>query len=122
MVGGYHKVPEKPGLGVELDMRAVEKYRVPDKEVKAFTDKGERYAKPPARIINTVVYTDGSCVHLANASQGYGYFGAGHGPAQKPGTRLEPWPDDGSKAWKKLYEQALEHPVREVWKPRRKKR
>jgi L-alanine-DL-glutamate epimerase-like enolase superfamily enzyme len=118
VIGGYHRVPEKPGLGVELDMKAVEKYRVPDREVRRFSDKGELYAKPPVRIINTVVYRDGSCIHMANSSQGYGYFGAGHGPAQKPGTRLEPWPDDGSKAWKRLYERALVHPVREKWQPR----
>lgn len=115
VVGGYHKVPEGPGLGVALDERAVRKYRVSEKDLKPFRDKGEFYSHPAPRIINSIVYPDGSCVHMANSSQGYGYFCAGHGPAQAPGTRLVAQHDDGSKAWAKLFKKASEHPVRDWW-------
>jgi hypothetical protein len=55
---------------------------------------------------------------MASSSQGYGYFTSGHGPAQVEGARLEPWPDDGSKEWKKLFAKAEKHPVRDRWQKR----
>jgi len=115
VVGGYHKVPDGPGLGIELDERAIKKYRVSEKDLKPFKEKGEFYAHPPPRIINSIVYPDGSCVHMGTSTQGYGYFCAGHGPAQAPGTRLVAQPDDGSKAWAALFKKATEHPVRDRW-------
>ena len=111
VVGGYHQVPDGPGLGVEVDEQAVAKYRVPEKAMKKL--KGALYDRPKPQIINSIVYADGSCVHMASAGQGYGYFGAGHGPAQAEGTRLEAWADDGSKEWKKLFARAQQHPVRD---------
>ena len=113
VVGGYHQVSDSPGLGVEVDEKAIAKYRVPAKTLKKLN--GAIYDRPKPRIINTVVYQDCSCVHMAASSQGYGYFGAGHGPAQAEGTRLETWPDDGSKEWKKLFARAQQHPVRDRW-------
>jgi L-alanine-DL-glutamate epimerase-like enolase superfamily enzyme len=115
VVGGYHQVPEGPGLGVEVDEEAVKKYRVPEKVLKKFREKGQLYDRPRPRILNTIVYPDGSCVHMAYASQGYGYFGAGHGPACVEGVRLEARPDDGSKEWQKLFARAQQHPVRDRW-------
>jgi hypothetical protein len=118
VVGGYHRVPQGPGLGVEVDERAVARYRVPEKAQKPFREKGQAYNRPSPRILNTVVYPDGSCVHMAYTGQGYGYYGAGHGPAYVPGVRLEARSDDGSKAWRALFEQAQQHPVRGRWKGR----
>jgi len=115
VVGGYHRVPEGPGLGVTVDEDAVERYRVPDEAQKPFADKGQPYDLPEPRIINTAVYPDGSCVHMAFARQGYGYYTSGHGPAQVEGTRLEAWPDDGSEEWADLFERARENPVRDRW-------
>ena len=109
-------MPDGPGLGVEVDEKAIAKYRVSAKTLKKL--KGGVYDRPKPRIINTVVYQDGSCVHMAASSQGYGYFGAGHGPAQAEGTRLEAWEDDGSKEWKKLFARAQQHPVRDRWQGR----
>jgi L-alanine-DL-glutamate epimerase-like enolase superfamily enzyme len=116
VIGGFHRVPEGPGLGVELDEEAVERYRVPEKTLQELTKKGQLYNHPEPRIINTVVYPDGSCVHMAYARQGYGYFGAGHGPAYVEGVRLEAWHDDGSKEWADLFARAEQHPVRDRWR------
>ena len=95
VVGGYQQVPETPGLGVEVDEEAVERYRIPDTMIQALGE-GERYDRPKPRIICSIVYPDGSRIHLAPMHQGYGYFSQGHGPAHVPGARLEPWHDDGS--------------------------
>ena len=116
VVGGYHRVPDGPGLGVEVDEKAIAKYRVPPRTLKKLN--GAIYDRPKPRIINTVVYQDGSCVHMAASNQGYGYFGSGHGPAQAEGTRLETWADDGSKEWQKLFSRAQQHPLRDRWQGR----
>ena len=115
VVGGYQKVPEGPGLGVEVDEEAVERFRVPDELIEPFAREGQPYDRPKARLLNSIVYPDGSCVHMAHTMQGYGYFSAGHGPAQAEGTRLEITPDDGSKEWAELFERAGERPVRARW-------
>ena len=115
VVGGYHRVPEEPGLGVEVDEEALEQYQVPKEQVLEFAGKGQPYNRPSPRIINTVVYPDGSCVHMGSAGQGYSYFGAGHGPAYAEGVRLEAWHDDGSKEWGDLFARAKQHPVRDRW-------
>ena len=115
VIGGYHKVPDGPGLGVEVDEEAVDKYRVSEDTLDEFRENGELYDRPKPRIINTIVYPDGSCIHMGYSSQGYGYFSAGHGPAYVEGVRLEAQPDDGSQEWQDLFEQAQRGPVRSRW-------
>ena len=115
VIGGYHQVPDGPGLGVEVDEEAVERFRVPDVQIRPFADEGKMYERPQPRLLNTIVYPGGSCVHMAATAQGYGYFGDGHGPAQVEGVRLEVTPDDGSKEWSDLFERAGKHPVRARW-------
>jgi L-alanine-DL-glutamate epimerase-like enolase superfamily enzyme len=112
VVGGFHRVPEEPGLGVTVDEEAVERYRVPDETVQALKKEGKLYDHPKPRILCATVYPDGSVVYLGSMTQGYGYFSNGHGPAHVDGTCLEPWHDDGSKEWADLFERAQIHPVR----------
>ena len=114
VVGGYHEVPGGPGLGVEVDEDAVEKFRVPESDLSPFREKGQPYNHPEPRIISTIVYPDGSCVHMAHANRGYAYFmESRNGPAQVEGVRLELLPDDGSKEWARLFERASIQPVRD---------
>ena len=40
VIGGYHQVPDGPGLGVEVDEEAVERFRVPDVQIRPFADEG----------------------------------------------------------------------------------
>ncbi len=115
VVGGFHEVPEGPGLGVEVDEEAVERYRVPDSQIEPFAQQGQPYEHPRPRLLNTVVWPDGSCLHMAHSGQGYSYFGSGHGPAQVEGTRLEITPDDGSKEWAALFARAEAGPIRDRW-------
>ena len=118
VVGGYHKVPDAPGLGVEVDEEAIERYRVSEEDLKAFQEKGQSYDRPRPRIICSIVYPDGSCVHMATTGQGYGYFNSGHGPAYVEDVRLETWADDGSEEWSDLFHRAQGHPVRDRWQGR----
>ncbi len=106
---GCQCVPNAPGLGVEVDEEAVERYRVPQDKLEACREKGELYIHPQPEIIHTVVYPDGSCLHMAG--QGLSYFNAGHGPAYAEGVRLQLWLNDGSKEWADLFARAREQPV-----------
>ena len=106
---GVHKVPDAPGLGVEVDEDAVERFRVPAEKLDA-----EGYTiHPVPEIIKTAVYPDGSCIHIVG--DGLSYFNAGNGEAQVEGARLESTFNDGSEAWAKLFAQAREAPVHGTW-------
>ena len=98
--GGYQPVPEGPGLGVEIDEEAVQRFRVPAESLDALAP-GQVYTHPRPRIINTVVFPDGTRVHT-------GVMGAGlaeAGPGWSEGVRVEPaWEDDGSQEWAGLWE------------------
>ncbi len=112
VVGGFHRVPEEPGLGVTVDEEAVERWRVPDETVRGLKEKGELFGRPVPRIICSVAYPDGTRVHIAPMGKAYGYFIQGNGPAHVDGVYLDIVHDDGSKDWADLYESALIHPVR----------
>lgn len=106
---GCHKIPDAPGLGVEVDEDAVERCRVPAEKLDA-----EGYTiHPVPEIIKTAVYPDGSCIHIVG--DGLSYFNAGNGEAQVEGARLELTFNDGSEAWAKLFAQAREAPVHGTW-------
>ncbi len=106
---GCHKILDVPGLGVEVDEDAVERFRVPAERLDA-----EGYTiHPVPEIIKTAVYPDGSCIHMAG--DGLSYFNAGNGEAQVAGARLELTFNDGSDAWAKLFAQAQEAPVPAQW-------
>lgn len=116
VIGGYQKVPEAPGLGVEVDEEAVEKHRVPQEKLNEFVKTGQVYTLPKPELINTLVYPDGTCIHMADLD--LGYFNAGNGPAHGEGARTEAWFNDGSKAWADLFSQVTKHPVRSRWRER----
>ena len=109
VVGGYQQVPDGPGLGVEVDEAAVEEYRVPQEALDEWSRKGEPYNHPKPRLINTVIYPDGTCVHAENYNVPGTYV---------EGVRTDIWEDDGSKEWKKLYERIQQRPVRGRWEGR----
>ena len=115
---GHHTVPEEPGLGVTVDLEEIERYRVPTQKLEPFLTKGNLYNHPQPRIISTIVYPDGSCIHMGASSQGYGFFTSGQGPAYVEGVYLDPWHDDGTDEWNDLFERALKEPVRSQYQPR----
>ena len=112
VVDGCHKVPDAPGLGVEVDEDAIEKYRVPDEKL----DADGLYKHPDPRIIKTAVYPDGSCIHMEGDR--LNYFNNGEGEAQMESARLEVWYDDGSSEWSELFRQVQTGPQPGRWQER----
>ena len=103
--GGMIRVPEAPGLGIQVDEAALERYRM----------------QPPYRIaypdrLLSVVWQDGRVVHYADMQQCWQDFLAGNQPVQERGVRLEIRPDDGSQEWAKLYQRARQAPVHDILK------
>jgi len=92
---GFMKVPEGPGLGVELDEDAVQRYR----------------ATPPAtwpRHVSVVTLPGGIRHFYRNLQQAERLMKQGVDESFVPGVRLEEWEDDGSeefdRLWKRLQE------------------
>lgn len=102
--GGYLKVPEGPGLGVEVNEAALSKY---------VTEPP--YELPHPRHILSVVWPGGRVVHFANMRDHcWPHFRQrGNDPVQEAGVTLEVWDDDGSKEWADLFERLQSGPIRE---------
>ena len=102
--GGYLRVPEGPGLGVEVNEEALSKYAMEPP-----------HRLPDQRHILTVVWPGGRAVHFANMRDHCWPHFRQHGndPAQEPGATLEIWDDDGSKEWADLYGRLQAGPIRE---------
>lgn len=99
--GGFAPVPEGPGLGVTVDLDAVERYRVSPPVRKTF----------PRRIF-AIRFGDGHVTYFADPDAYPDHFYAGNEPLFQPGARLEIWEDDGSPEFDELYRRAREKPVR----------
>lgn len=100
IMGGYARVPEGPGLGVEVDEAALAHYRM-----------APPYELPPPRLLLSVVWPGGRVVHYSSLRQAWNDGMAGNIPAQEPGVTMEVHPDDGSKAWADLYARTKISPV-----------
>lgn len=102
---GYTAIPKGPGLGVEIDWSAVEKFKVP---------KPKR-RPDPARLIETS-WPDGRKMYLASNGQVNFMLTLGQVgkiPYFERGVFTKLVPDDGTSEWKSLHAQAQEGPV---WK------
>ena len=98
VVNGHQRVPDGLGLGVEVDEAAVEKYRVPQETLEEHARQGQLYTHPKPRLINTIVYPDGTCIHTDYPNAPGTYV---------EGVRTEIWEDDGSQEWQKLHQRIL---------------
>ena len=90
--GGYIRVPEKPGLGIEVDMRAVERYRVDYSRREL-----EKHLFCYRRASGEEVYYGVTRQTLG------GVFQQDAMPVCEAGSRLEAVPDDGSSKFQELY-------------------
>jgi L-alanine-DL-glutamate epimerase-like enolase superfamily enzyme len=102
VVGGFARVPEKPGLGIEVDEEALVRFRMEPP-----------YEKPVPRVILSVLWEGGRVVHYSSTGQMHRDFWSGSQPADERGVRLETRPDDGSPEWADLYARVQQAPVRE---------
>jgi L-alanine-DL-glutamate epimerase-like enolase superfamily enzyme len=99
VLGGHAQVPEAPGLGIELDEDALEKYRV---------EKADHTL--PKRLVK-VLRPGGVNVYFANSGQKWTFFGKGNQPVDEWGSRTELLEDDGSAEFSELHSRASESPV-----------
>jgi len=98
--GGMMRLPDGPGLGVEFDESAIDRFRMEPP-----------YDLPEPRHILTVTWTNGSQVHFSRMQQCWDEFQLGHLPIQERGVEMEIHPDDGSNEWTDLYDRAMTKPV-----------
>jgi L-alanine-DL-glutamate epimerase-like enolase superfamily enzyme len=98
--GGYCRVPEAPGLGVEVDEDALASLRVPTS------------AKADLRAIYAVVRPSGERTYYLHENQYREDFMAGNQPVFERGVTLETLPDDGSPSWSDLQKRVQMAPVR----------
>jgi len=95
---GYAEVPDRPGLGYELDREAVAEFAI------------ERPTERPNPPVLTEWYWPEEEIraYLTSNSQ-TGYAKDGEVPFYSRGARARRVPDDGSDAWQELYETATEN-------------
>ena len=97
-VAGFAQVPERPGLGVDIDEEAVAVLR-------------EAEPMEIGREITTVVYPDGVRWHFASEQQRHETFYFGSAPGFARGARLQGWTDDGSADFTDLFRRCEVAPV-----------
>ena len=102
IMGGYARVPDGPGLGVQVDETALERLRMQPP-----------YEIPYPRQLLSVVWADERVMHYADMPQCWEDFRAGNQPIQERGVTMRVCPDDGSPEWADLYHRARRNPVRD---------
>jgi L-alanine-DL-glutamate epimerase-like enolase superfamily enzyme len=103
---GTAAVPELPGLGFEIDLDALKRFRVePLKE------------RPEPRRVIEVSWPDKQRMYIANSGQvNFMIRLANNGtiPYYRPGAMTRIVPDDGSDRWRRLFDRAREKPFLET--------
>jgi len=100
--GGFARVPEGPGLGIDIDTEALDRYRMQPP-----------FEFPKPRLLLTVKWLGHRVVHYASLRQCWDDCWRGNQPVQERGVRMHVTPDDGSKEWADLYSRVETAPVRE---------
>jgi len=100
--GGYARVPEAPGLGIEFNEETL-KWQVDSPE------------KPNVDALYAVVRHDGNRTWYTDEMGPAGYwndFANGSQPICEHGVRLERWDNDGSPEWRDMAQRVQTAPVR----------
>jgi L-alanine-DL-glutamate epimerase-like enolase superfamily enzyme len=100
IIGGYARVPEAPGLGIEVDEDALARYRM-----------APPFELPKPRLLLSVIWPGGLVRHYADIRQVWDDAFRGSIPAQARGVRMEVASDDGTPEWTELYTRAQRSPV-----------
>lgn len=102
--GGYAKVPSGPGLGIDVDDKALDRLRI-----------NPPYDLILPRRIYTFNIGDGRSKKYATVAQIWADTQVqGNVPHQPRGSSLEILDDDGSKTFEHLYAKALQEPIWDV--------
>jgi L-alanine-DL-glutamate epimerase-like enolase superfamily enzyme len=98
--GGYARVPEAPGLGIEVDEAALSRFKMEPP-----------YKLPRPRLLLSIHWPDGRTRYYANVHQCWDEAKLGNFPAQERGVRMGVRRDDGTPEWAELYARAEKGPV-----------
>jgi L-alanine-DL-glutamate epimerase-like enolase superfamily enzyme len=101
VVGGFARVPEKPGLGIEVDEEALARFRMEPP-----------FEKPVPQDILAVHWEGGRVMYYSGMGQMCRDFWAGNQPVDERGVQLETWSNDGSAEWADLQARVQQAPVR----------
>jgi L-alanine-DL-glutamate epimerase-like enolase superfamily enzyme len=99
VLDGHARVPEAPGLGIEIDETALAKYRV---------EKADHTL--PKRLTKTT-RPGNAAIYFANTVQMWDFYSLGNQPVDEWGCNTELLKDDGSVEFAKLHEEATESPA-----------
>jgi L-alanine-DL-glutamate epimerase-like enolase superfamily enzyme len=90
--GGFYHVPEGPGLGVEVDQAALERYRV------------DYSSLQPPRLVHRYVRANGEVTYYGQDRRALRpAYATDAQPISEPGSKLEVVVDDSSEAFQQLY-------------------
>lgn len=110
--GGYYRVPEAPGLGIEIDLKAMKKYTVDY----AWVDPPRhvyRYSRASGEITYYGCSKEALCWMYPRDAM----------PIAEAGSNLDVWEDDGSRDFAKVYEAVQnDHTLRRVEKTKKGKK
>jgi L-alanine-DL-glutamate epimerase-like enolase superfamily enzyme len=104
---GLCAVPSGPGLGIELDNEAIERFRTAPRP-KPF---------PYPEQLLAIRWPTGTTTYYNHAAQYWGDWLGGRLPFFPRGVFLEAIPNDGSRAWRELFERAERGAVHSVESP-----
>ena len=91
--GGFYRVPEKPGIGIEVDQDAIQKYEVDY----SFLD--------PPRHVYRYTRASGEATYYGCSKQDlHAVYPNDAMPTCEAGSNLEAVPDDGSDGFKEIYD------------------
>lgn len=105
---GLSAIPETPGLGIELDEQAVERYRVEPLQAEPY---------PTPNLLIAIRWPTGATSYYTHTRQYWQDFQNGRLPVFPSGVYLETIPDNGSREWKELQARAAASPVHSGGRP-----
>lgn len=91
--GGFHRVPETPGIGVDVDQAAMEKYKVDY----AFVD-------PPRHVYRYSRFNGEVTYYGCSKQELHSVYPEDAMPTCESGSNFDVVSDDGSEAFRKLYD------------------
>ena len=100
--GGFYRVPEAPGLGVDVDAAALARYTV-----------SHDWVDPPRHLYRYARANGEITYYACNRQDLHRIYVEDAQPISEPGSILEIVADDGSEAFDRRYEAASRTPLRE---------
>ena len=108
VANGMAAIPEKPGMGVDLDRDAIERFRIEPLSKRPYPYPGQLLA---------IRWPSGATSYYTHMHQYFDAFRAGKLPVYPRGVYLESIPDNGSPEWKDLQARATKEGVFSAGRP-----